>query len=101
MPGRLSVRAGAEPTGVRRQWRLRLAGCLFGLGCWGVGLYTWLGASVQDMAGTGRAEGFALTAGVVGLVAILGSLLSRDVKALWYCSPRRWRPFKDDLGGSS
>ena len=84
-------------SGRGRHWPLRLAGCLFGAGCWAVGLYTWLNAGALPDLQAGRALGFALTAFVVGLVAILGSLLARDVRALWYCSPRRWRPFRTDV----
>jgi hypothetical protein len=36
---------------------------------------------------------------VVGAVALLGSLAVRDAQALWYCSPRRWAPFKADVLG--
>lgn len=79
------------------EWRLRILGCLFGAGCWAAGLYAWLYADAFPDLEAGRALGFALTAFVVGLVAILGSLLARDVHALWYCSPRRWRPFRRDV----
>jgi len=34
---------------------------------------------------------------VVGAVALLGSLAVRDARALWYCAPRRWAPFKADV----
>ena len=43
--------------------------------------------------------GFGLAALVVGAVALLASLGVRDAHALWYCSPRRWRPFKADVLG--
>src|SRR5512134_1907944 len=43
-----------------------------------------------------RAFGFGLAAVVVGLVALLGSLMG-DARALWYCMPRRWRPFRADV----
>ena len=88
----------AEPgPGAPQRWWLRLAGCLFGAGCWAVGLYTWLHAHEFSDLEASRATGFALTAFVVGLVAIAGSLLARDVRALWYCSPRRWRSFRGDI----
>lgn len=64
-----------------------------------VGLYTWRNADAFSDLEESRATGFALTAFVVGLVALAGSLLARDVRALWYCSPKRWRPFRDDVIG--
>ena len=36
---------------------------------------------------------------MIGAVALLGSLGVRDARALWYCSPRRWAPFKADVLG--
>ena len=81
----------------RRQWPLRLVGCLFGIGAWAVGLFTLLGLDDQPDLSRERAIGFAIVAFVVGAVAVIGSLAARDVHALWYCSPRRWRMFKDDL----
>jgi hypothetical protein len=41
--------------------------------------------------------GFGIAALVVGAVALIGSLGARDVHALWYCTPRRWRMFRDDM----
>jgi hypothetical protein len=80
-----------------RQWRLRLVGSLFGVGACLVGLLTLLGASDVSALERERAAGFGLAALVVGAVALLGSLAVRDAHALWYCSPRRWAPFKADV----
>lgn len=82
-----------------RQWRLRLVGSLFGFGVGVVGLLSLLGvAGLADLE-RDRATGFGIAALVVGAVALLGSLAVRDAHALWYCSPRRWRPFKADVLG--
>ena len=79
------------------QWPLRLVGSLFGIGACLVGLFSLLGMADQPELHRERAIGFGITALVVGAVALVGSLASRDVHALWYCSPRRWRLFRDDL----
>jgi hypothetical protein len=80
-----------------RQWPLRLVGSLFGLGASLVGLLSLLGVEGQPALNRERAIGFGIAALVVGAVALVGSLAARDVHALWYCAPRRWRLFRDDL----
>lgn len=80
-----------------RQWPLRIAGSLFGIGAGLVGLFSILGVADQPDPDRERAVGFGIAALVVGVTALIGSLAARDVHALWYCSPRRWRLFKDDL----
>lgn len=80
-----------------RQWPLRLVGSLFGIGACLVGLFSLLGIADQPELNRERAIGFGLVALVVGVVALIGSLAARDVHALWYCSPRRWQLFRDDL----
>jgi hypothetical protein len=80
-----------------RQWPLRLVGSLFGIGAGLVGLLSLLGVEGQPALNRERAIGFGIAALVVGAVALVGSLAARDVRALWYCAPRRWRLFRDDL----
>ena len=82
--------------GPGRQWPVRLAGSLFGLAAGLVGLVTLLGAPGSGLEQE-RAAGFGITALVIGAIALLASLAVRDARALWYCSPRRWAPFKADV----
>jgi hypothetical protein len=79
------------------QWPLRIAGSLFGVGCCAVGLFSIFGGGENLPAlNRERAFGFGLAAIVVGLVAVIGSLTA-DAERLWYCMPRRWRPFRADV----
>ena len=80
----------------RDQWPLRIAGSLFGLGCWAVGLFSIFGGEQLPELNRERAFGFGIAAIVVGLVALIGSLTA-DARRLWYCMPRRWRPFRADV----
>ena len=81
----------------RDDWLLRIAGCLFGLGCCAIGLFSLFGGSASlPHLNRERALGFGVTAVVVGLVAVVGSLRS-DAHRLWYCVPHRWRPFRADV----
>jgi hypothetical protein len=79
------------------QWPLRIAGSLFGLGCGAIGLFSILGGGAQlPELNRERAFGFGIAAIVVGLFALIGSLTA-DAQRLWYCVPRRWRPFRADV----
>jgi hypothetical protein len=80
-----------------RQWPLRIVGSLFGVGAGLVGLFSLLGIGDPGALQRERAVGFGIVALVVGAVALIGSLGARDVHALWYCTPRRWRMFRDDM----
>lgn len=80
-----------------RQWPVRLVGSLFGLAAGVVGLWSLLGGVDLSDLERERAAGFGVAALVVGAVALLGSLGVRDARALWYCSPRRWAPFRADV----
>ena len=76
---------------------LRRAGSLFGLGCCALGLFSIFGGGDQlPELNRERALGFGIVAIVVGLVALIGSLTG-DAHRLWYCMPRRWRPFRADV----
>lgn len=76
---------------------MRLVGSLFGLAACLVGLASLSGAPGLAGLEQERAAGFGVTALVIGAVALLGSLGVRDARALWYCSPRRWAPFRADV----
>jgi hypothetical protein len=80
-----------------KQWPLRIAGSLFGLGCCAIGLFSMFGGGdgLPEL-NRERAFGFGIAAIVVGLVALIGSLTA-DAERLWYCMPRRWRPFREDM----
>jgi hypothetical protein len=80
-----------------RQWPVRLVGSLFGLAAGLVGLTSLLGVPGLGLVEQERATGFGVTALVIGGIALAGSLGVRDPRALWYCSPRRWAPFKADV----
>jgi hypothetical protein len=56
-----------------------------------VGLYTLFGAEEAAELERERATGFGV---VVGTAAVVGSLYA-DARALWYCTPRRWRLYRD------
>jgi hypothetical protein len=80
-----------------KDWPLRIAGSLFGLGCCAIGLFSIFGGGDRlPELNRERAFGFGVAAIVVGLVALIGSLTG-DVHRLWYCMPRRWRPFREDV----
>jgi hypothetical protein len=88
---------GDEVSRRRGEWPLRIAGSLFGLGCCAIGLFSIFGGSATlPELNRERALGFGITAIVVGLVALIGSLTA-DAHRLWYCMPRRWRPFRADV----
>ena len=90
-------REGTQVLRPGNQWPLRIAGSLFGLGCCAVGLFSIFGGGeTLPELNRERALGFGVAAIVVGLVALIGSLAG-DAHRLWYCMPRRWRPFRADV----
>lgn len=79
------------------QWPLRIVGSLFGLAAIALGLFSIVGpGEAAPELNRERALGFGTVAIVVGLVALIGSLTS-DARRLWYCTPRRWQPFRTDV----
>ena len=70
-------------------WHLRLMGCLFGIGALVLGLAGVLG----DVSGIpfdhGQRVDFSVIAIVTGLIALIGSLVTPDIRGLWYCNPER------------
>ena len=76
-------------------WPLRLVGSLFGLGSCGIGLFGVFGGSIAPPAERALGVEFGITAIVIGLVALIGSLITPDIRGLWYCSPKRWKMFRD------
>lgn len=67
----------------RDHWRLRSMGVLFGAGSLFIGLVGLAGPA------TDGEPDFAIIAVVTGLIAILGSLTSRDIIGFWYCNAKR------------
>jgi hypothetical protein len=76
----------------RDQPVLRICGCLLGIGFVLIGAFSLLGASehasqiIQE-----RALGFGVTAIIVGIIAVLCSLLVRDLSNIWCRHPPRWK----------
>ena len=70
----------------------RILGTLLGIGFVLVGAFAILGA--DEYAATtsyDRAIGFGVTAIVIGIIAVLCSLLVKDLRNIWCRAPRRWR----------
>lgn len=71
---------------------MRICGTLLGVGFVLLGAYSVLGGQElgSDIRGD-RALGFGFTAIFVGVVAVLCSLLVRDLSNIWCRHPRRWK----------
>jgi len=70
----------------------RILGTLLGLGFVLIGAFSIAGAGdYATPASHGRAIGFGVTAVVIGIVAVLCSLLVKDLSNIWCRPPRRWR----------
>ena len=76
----------------RDQPAMRICGTLTGIGFVLVGAFSVLGA-VELEAGINheRAMGFGFTAIIVGVIAVLCSLLVKDLSNIWCRHPRRWK----------
>jgi hypothetical protein len=82
------------------RWHVRLMGILFGLAALGLGL---LGVFFGDHQGLSTGEladrdDFALVSIVTGLIALIGSLLTPDIRALWFCNPERSKAIAKTAG---
>ncbi|NIM74679.1 MAG: hypothetical protein GWN21_06670 [Gammaproteobacteria bacterium] len=76
----------------RNQPAIRICGTLLGIGFVLLGLFSLLGAGAHEAEIIReRATGFGVTAIVVGIIAVLCSLLVEDLSDVWCRSPRRWK----------
>jgi len=71
---------------------MRICGTLLGIGFVMLGAYSVLGGQElgTDIRGD-RAMGFGVTAIIIGVIAVLCSLLVKDLSNIWCRHPRRWR----------
>jgi chromate transport protein ChrA len=70
----------------------RICGTLLGIGFVLVGAFAILGATELAMGvNHERAMGFGTTAIIVGIIAVLCSLLVKDLSNIWCRHPRRWK----------
>ena len=76
----------------RDQPAVGICGTVTGIGFVLVGAFSVLGA-VELEAGINheRAMGFGCTAIIVGVIAVLCSLLVKDLSNIWCRHPRRWK----------
>lgn len=71
---------------------IRICGCLTGVGFVLIGAYSLIGSqTLASEVSHERAVGFGVTAVIVGVIAILCSLLVEDLSNIWCRHPRRWR----------
>jgi len=71
---------------------MRICGTLLGLGFVAVGLFSVFGsADLGAGINQDRAMGFGVTAIIIGVIAVLCSLLVKDLSDIWCRHPRRWK----------
>ncbi len=71
---------------------MRICGTLLGIGFVLLGLFSVLGAGeLGGEVSYDRAVGFGVTAVIVGIIAVLCSLLVKDLSNIWCGHPRRWK----------
>jgi hypothetical protein len=76
----------------RDQPVMRICGTLLGIGFVLLGLFSALGAGeLGGEASVDRAVGFGVTAVIIGIIAVLCSLLVKDLSNIWCRHPRRWK----------
>lgn len=74
----------------RDQPAIRICGTLLGIGFVLLGMYSILGAGAHDAeAIRERAMGFGITAVIIGVIAVICSLLVQDLSDIWCRHPRR------------
>jgi hypothetical protein len=76
----------------RDQPVMRICGTLLGIGFVLLGVFSALGAGeLGEEVSYDRAVGFGVTAVIVGIIAVLCSLLVKDLSNIWCRHPRRWK----------
>ncbi len=71
---------------------MRICGTLLGIGFVLLGAFSVLGAGeLGEEASYDRTLGFGVTAVIVGIIAVLCSLLAKDLSEIWCRHPRRWK----------
>ena len=76
----------------RDQPIIRLCGSLLGIAFVILGAYSIFGAAESAMPiDDDRAVSFGVTAIIIGIIAVLCSLLVKDLSDIWCRHPRRWR----------
>lgn len=76
----------------RDQPVVRVCGSLLGIGFIIVGAFSIFGMEVSSTpVAEDRAVGFGVTAIIVGIIAVLCSLLVKDLSNIWCRHPKRWR----------
>ena len=76
----------------RDQPVMRISGTLMGIGFVLLGAFSVLGAvELGTAVDQERAMGFGITAIIIGVIAVLCSLLVKDLSNIWCRHPRRWK----------
>ncbi len=76
----------------RDQPVMRICVTLLGIGFVLLGVFSALGAGeLGEEVSYDRAVGFGVTAVIVGIIAVLCSLLVKDLSNIWCRHPRRWK----------
>ncbi len=76
----------------RDQPVMRICGTLLGIGFVLLGVFSALGAGeLGEEVSYDRAVGFGVTAVIVGIIAVVCSLLVKDLSNIWCRHPRRWK----------
>ena len=71
---------------------MRICGTLLGIGFVLLGAFSVLGAGEPSTeVSHDRAMGFGVTAVIIGIIAVLCSLLVKDLSDIWCRNPRRWK----------